>query len=67
MPFALAAALLLLLLTGGGSSARHGALAADADGWRSQIIYFLLTDRFAQPPGSPTPAPCKLTEWNGGE
>ncbi|KAL4736807.1 glycoside hydrolase superfamily [Aspergillus similis] len=33
----------------------------DADGWRSQSIYFLLTDRFARTDGSTT-APCDLAQ-----
>lgn len=52
----------LLLLTG-----LQAALAADAQAWKGQIVYFLLTDRFAQAPGSTPGGPCKLTGWNNGE
>jgi hypothetical protein len=41
-------------------------LAADADAWKSRIIYFTLTDRFARSPGSSS-AECQLTGWNNGE
>ncbi|WIA17732.1 hypothetical protein OEZ85_009247 [Tetradesmus obliquus] len=41
-------------------------LAADADAWKSQVIYFLLTDRFAQTPGTTPGGPCRLTNWNNG-
>jgi hypothetical protein len=41
-------------------------LAADADAWKSRIVYFTLTDRFAKTPGSPS-GDCQLTGWNNGE
>lgn len=42
-------------------------LAADAEAWKSQILYFIITDRFAQAPGVKPSEPCKLTGWNNGE
>ncbi|OJJ55916.1 hypothetical protein ASPSYDRAFT_92119 [Aspergillus sydowii CBS 593.65] len=36
-------------------------MALNADGWRSQSIYFLMTDRFARTDGS-TSAPCELSQ-----
>ncbi|KAL5342772.1 glycoside hydrolase superfamily [Aspergillus crustosus] len=39
----------------------QGVLGLDADGWRGQSIYFLLTDRFARSDGS-TSAPCELSQ-----
>jgi hypothetical protein len=53
----------LLLLAG----LQATALAADVDAWKSQIIYFLITDRFAQSPGTTPGGPCRLTNWNNGE
>ncbi len=41
--------------------AGNGAMALNADGWRSQSIYFLMTDRFARTDGS-TSAPCELSQ-----
>lgn len=41
--------------------------AADAEGWKSQILYFAITDRFAQAPGVKPLGPCKLTGWNNGK
>ena len=41
--------------------AGNGALALNADGWRSQSVYFLMTDRFARTDGSTT-APCELSQ-----
>jgi hypothetical protein len=41
------------------------AAAADADEWRQQVIYFLLTDRFAPSPGV-KPGTCALHDWNNG-
>ncbi|KAL4919235.1 glycoside hydrolase superfamily [Aspergillus aurantiobrunneus] len=38
-----------------------GVLALNADGWRSQSIYFLMTDRFARTDGSMS-APCELSQ-----
>lgn len=51
----------LSILTAILALAGNGALALDADGWRSQSIYFLLTDRFARTDGS-TSAPCELSQ-----
>jgi len=42
------------------------ALAADADAWKSQIIYFLITDRFSPSPGVAPSTACKPTDWNNG-
>jgi hypothetical protein len=54
------AALLLVL------AACRAAMAADANAWKSQIMYFLLTDRFAQSPGTKPGSSCDLTGWNNG-
>jgi alpha-amylase len=45
----------LLALVGG------RVLGLNADEWRSQSIYFLMTDRFARTDGS-TSAPCDLSQ-----
>lgn len=51
----------LSTLTTLGALAGNGALALNADGWRSQSVYFLMTDRFARTDGSTT-APCELSQ-----
>ncbi|KAF8055834.1 SPAC27E2.01 [Scenedesmus sp. PABB004] len=58
--------LLLLGLVCAAGAARLAAAGKDADAWKSQVIYFLLTDRYAQAPGSTPGGPCKLTGWNNG-
>lgn len=55
----------LLLFTACCLLLQQQAAAADADAWRQQVIYFLLTDRFAPSPGV-KPGPCSLHDWNNG-
>ncbi|KAL4880730.1 glycoside hydrolase superfamily [Aspergillus karnatakaensis] len=53
----------LSTLFGALALAGRGVLGLDGAGWRSQSIYFLLTDRFARTDGSTT-APCDLSARN---
>ncbi|KXJ91779.1 alpha-amylase [Microdochium bolleyi] len=59
MKFSLGQALLAVVL------AASGASGLNADGWRSQSIYQVLTDRFARTDGS-TSAGCDLGRYCGG-
>eukprot|EP01051_Picozoa_sp_SAG22_P021803 SAG22_NODE_4964_length_1121_cov_1.394325_1_plen_96_part_10 len=56
-----------LLAAGFGGSA--AAAAGSGDPWIGRTVYFVVTDRFAVPPGRPTPPPCGdgTKEWCGGK